>query len=250
MESKPATYDFAASLIRMDEILNESDNSFPEKDTIPKRDSLTFRNGFYVNCAALFVDIRGSSDLPKTHNRPILAKLYRVFISEMIAVLNGNSNCAETNVVGDSVSGIFNAPYTSDIDRVFSTAAEAASVVDLMNFKFRKRGISEIKIGIGLDYGRALMIKAGYNGSGMNDVVWMGDVVNSACHLSNKAGKSSSGAYSYGYNSYNYRIMVSNVIYNNLNEHNQKLLTKNSQENCYHGSVVNSEIDAWLKQAK
>ncbi len=32
------------------------------------------------------------------------------------------------------------------------------------------------------------MVKASYSGNNINDVIWMGDVVNSACHLSNKAG--------------------------------------------------------------
>jgi hypothetical protein len=40
------------------------------------------------------------------------------------------------------------------------------------NYKLVKAGYSTpIKAGIGLAYGRALMIKAGYNGSGIADVV-------------------------------------------------------------------------------
>lgn len=41
----------------------------------------------------------------------------------------------------------------------------------------------EERVGIGLAYGRALMIKAGYKGSTINEVVWMGDVVNEASKL-------------------------------------------------------------------
>ena len=37
------------------------------------------------------------------------------------------------------------------------------------------------------------MVKAGYSGSGINDVIWMGDVVNTACHLANKAGRGMAG---------------------------------------------------------
>ncbi len=40
-----------------------------------------------------------------------------------------------------------------------------------------------------MDYGRVLMIKAGFAGSGINDVVYMGDVVNRAAHLAHKAGR-------------------------------------------------------------
>lgn len=32
------------------------------------------------------------------------------------------------------------------------------------------------------------MVQAGYAGSGLNDVIWMGDVVNYACHICGKAG--------------------------------------------------------------
>ena len=53
-------------------------------------------------------------------------------------------------------------------------------MVKILNYKLGKKGYSTISVGIGIDYGRALMVKAGYSGSGLNDVIWMGDVVNSA----------------------------------------------------------------------
>ena len=56
---------------------------------LPPRDDLTFNNGFYANCSALFVDIRDSSKLPDKHKRPVLARLYRSFVSEMVAVFAG-----------------------------------------------------------------------------------------------------------------------------------------------------------------
>ena len=64
-------------------------------------------------------------------------------------------------------------------------------MVKILNYKLSQKNYSEIAVGIGVDYGRALMIKAGYSGSSINDVIWMGDVVNSACHLCNKAGRDS-----------------------------------------------------------
>ena len=58
------------------------------------------------------------------------------------------------------------------------------------------------------------MAKAGYSGSEINEVIWMGDVVNSACHLCGKAGRDGRKV-----------IVVSDCIYGNLNEHNQGLLS-------------------------
>src|SRR5690606_5640852 len=107
----------------------------------------------YVYCSALFIDVRGSSKLPETHKRPKLAKLYRVYISEVTAILNDNVRCKKIDIVGDGVSGIFETPSKWDIDRVFSTAAKLSSLIDIINFKFEKRDIKQIEVGIGLAYG-------------------------------------------------------------------------------------------------
>lgn len=238
MESNHISYDFVKSRSRIDEILNASDNSYGELDSIPSRDKLTYTNGFYVNCTALFIDICDSSSLPEIHRRPTLAKIYRGFIAEAIAVINGNQKCSEINVQGDCVWAVFDTPKKLDINNVLGTAAQLSSIIDVLNCKLKKKGISEIKVGIGIDYGRALMIKAGYNGSGLNEVVWMGDVVNSACHLCG-----------YGNQTYNdHELMVSETIYANLNESSQSLLEWNRIRSCYHGNVVNIGMDSWVKE--
>lgn len=81
-------------------------------------------------------------------------------------------------------------PYTSSIDYVSTVVCYANTLKNLLNAKLTKKGFSVLKFGIGVDYGRALMIKAGYSGSGINDVIYMGEVVNSAAHLAHKAGRS------------------------------------------------------------
>lgn len=112
-------------------------------------------------------------------------------------------------------------------------------MVKILNYKLKKKEYSEISIGIGIDYGRALMVKAGYSGSGINDIIWMGDVVNSACHICNKAGR-------------NYRkvIVISEAIYNNLNEHNQGLFSKywDGITVRYEGDIINSNMEEWYKE--
>jgi len=235
MQTNYVTYDFDKSRSRIDEILDESDKSFEELNYIPSRDKLTYKNGFYVNCTALFVDIRDSSTLPSKHKRPALAKIYRTYISEVVAIINGNSHCKEIEIDGDCISGIYNTPSKSDIDSVFADAARINSLIKVLNCKYEKRGIEKIDIGIGIDYGRALMIKAGYNGSGLNKVVWMGEVVNGSSNLCNKANK--------GWDSK--VLFVSSVIYNNLNEHNKDLLSWNQANSCYHGNIVNLDMDEW-----
>ena len=239
MKSNHITYDFEKSRQRIDDILKTVDKSFEEVDSIPSRDKLTFNNGFYINKAtALFVDIRKSSELPSNNQRPVLARIYRSYISEVVAIINGNSHCAEVSINGDCVWGVFDTSYINQVADVFSTAAQISSIIDILNCKFIKKGIDPIEVGIGIAFGRVLMIKAGYSGSSLNDVVWMGDAVNNASKLC-----------SYGNKGWgDYEIMVSSVFYNNLNDEDKGYLEWNSNRNCYNGNVINVSMNAWKKE--
>ncbi|AKB85983.1 adenylate/guanylate cyclase domain-containing protein [Methanococcoides methylutens] len=234
MKSNHINYDYLKSFDRIDKIIDGSDNSFEEVDSIPLRDKLSYNNGFYVNCSAIFVDIRKSSQLTNVHLRPKLAKLYRVFISEVVATMNGNALCAEINIIGDCVSGIFNTPYRQNIDGVLSTAAQIASLIDVINCKFSKKGIEQIEVGIGISYGRALMIKAGYNGSGINDIVWVGDVVNESSKLCDASDDN--------------QIVVSKTFYDNLNDENQELFKYDYFEKVYYNKIHDVDMNNWYKE--
>jgi hypothetical protein len=74
------------------------------------------------------------------------------------------------------------------------------------------------------------MIKAGYEGSAINEVVWMGDVVNEAAKLCAGAGRGL----------FPNTIMVSGVFYSNLNDDNKQLLQFNSTNGCYQGNVIST----------
>jgi class 3 adenylate cyclase len=241
MESKKEnsyTYNVDDSADRMDDILDANDNDYCDKDSIPQRSSLTYKNGYYVNVTAIFIDIVGSSDMTDEHKRPTLAKMYRAFLSECVAIMNSETNCKEININGDCVWGVFDTPYTSDIDNVISVAAKLNSMIKILNYKLRKKKYSEISVGIGIDYGRALMVKAGYSGSGINDVIWMGDVVNSACHLCNKAGRDGRDV-----------VIISEVVYDNLNEDNQNLFYSylDGWTTRYEENIINIYMNDWYK---
>lgn len=232
-------YDVEKSAKRMDDILDAGSGNFSDSSSIPARSSLTYTNGHYVNITALFIDIVGSSDMTDEHKRPVLAKLYRSFISECTAIMNSESACKEISINGDCVWGVFETPYTSDIDDVFSVAARLNRMVKILNYKLGKKGYSTISVGIGIDYGRALMVKAGYSGSGLNDVIWMGDVVNSACHIANRAGRDGKMP-----------IVVSSCIHSNLNEENQGFLRSTTIERgtYYQADVINVYMEEWYEE--
>ncbi|MFL0358591.1 adenylate/guanylate cyclase domain-containing protein [Curtobacterium flaccumfaciens] len=240
MKSNYKVYDHEDGAARIREILNQSDVSYEERDSLPPRDSLTFSNGFYANCSALFIDIRNSSGLPVKYKRPTLARLYRAYLSEMVAVLNSFVLCVEVNIVGDGVWAVYNTPLKPNIDAVFEVAYNANSMLGILNDELRRKGMEGINTGIGLSWGRALMVKAGFNGSGLNEVVYMGDVVNEAAHLAANGSKT--------YNDPTF--MVSDDFYGNLDDHNKGLLKWSQSRQCWTGEVINRTIDAWWQTQK
>ena len=238
MDGNYKPYDWVSSSQRIRDILDQSTGAFQEIDGLPDRDRLTFTNGFYGTCSALFIDIRDSSGLTTKHKRPTLAKIYRAFISEMVALLNADPYVREVNIVGDCVWAVYNTPLKSHIDDVFDIAYRANTLIKLLNHHFSKKNIDPLRIGIGLDWGRAAMIKAGYSGSGINEVIYMGDVVNHAAHLAHEAGRQ-----------WRRPIFVSSAFQSNLNDHNRNLLTQEYIQGLaqlYGGDVVHTVMNDWV----
>lgn len=242
MDGNYKPYDFVKSSERIKEILNQPAGVFQEVDGLPDRARLTFTNGFYGTCSALFIDIRGSSALTQKHRRPTLAKIYRAFISEMVALLNSDVLVREVNIVGDCVWAVYNTPQKSHINDVFVIASQANTLVKLLNHHFEKKGIDPIAIGIGAEWGRALMIKAGFSSSRINDVIYMGDVVNRAAHLANQAGRSLRPP-----------IFVGADFHSNLNDHNKALLSLRHIQDLgtvYAGDVIHLSMNEWVESLR
>lgn len=152
----------------MDDILDANDNDYgDEENSIPSRDKLTYKNGYYVDVTAIFIDIVDSSKLTDGHKRPTLAKMYRCFLSECVAVMNSYEICKEINIYGDCVWGVFETPKMVDVEKVIEVAAKLNDMIKLFNYEFKKKKYESISTGIGIDDGNALMVKAGYSGVNM-----------------------------------------------------------------------------------
>jgi class 3 adenylate cyclase len=144
MKSDYSEFKLADSVARIDEILAGADADYQEKDSIPARETLTYTNGYYVNCSVLFVDIRGSKSLSQKYKNPVLAKIYRSYASELVALFRGNACIREISIEGDCVWGALDTPRKADIDQVFATGFQASSLIDILNYRFEKRKINWI----------------------------------------------------------------------------------------------------------
>jgi class 3 adenylate cyclase len=141
---------------------------------------------------------------------------------------------AEVNIAGDCVWGVFNTKTKTDVQSVFITAFQISSLIKIMNYHFKKNNMKEISVGMGLADGQVLMIKAGYKGSKISEVLWMGDVVNESSHLASNGNKDG-----------NEEMMVSDLVYSNLAEEQTQLLKRNNNLKCYHGKVTSKGFDEW-----
>ena len=235
METKQKKYNFVESFQRIDDILDEPDKSFEESKSIPSRNNLTYKNGFYVDCSVIAVTLGGLIEDPGKFSMPVLTKIYRSFISETVAILNSNSQCIDIKINGDCLTGVYNTPHKSDIDNMFSDAAKIASLVKALSCKLEERGLHKVHACIGMDYGRSLMVKAGYAGSGINEIFWIGGVFSRAAQLRGYAKKDKGADSTY----------VSTKIFVNLSDYHKILLRKHASHNCYLGDVVNVSMDEW-----
>lgn len=182
------SFDIDSSVSRIDNYLVRAVDTEMVSD-IPSRTDFSYDNGYYVNCCAIFIDMRDSSDLTDEISKNRAARIYRSFVSEMTAIMQSYSNCKEINFAGDCVSGIFDAKTSDNILDVFMCVASLNSQMMLLNDRLKLHEFPEIQAGIGVSYGQAFVVMSGYKGSGLKDLVWTGDVVNSASHVCNQAGK-------------------------------------------------------------
>lgn len=247
MRGKHQYFNFERSLSRIHEILNTT-TSYEEANDIPKRENLRFKNGKYVQCASLFIDLRGSSDLIKTHKKQskTLARLYRAYISEMVAIVNSFKSCKEVNIVGDCVSAMFAGDQGDDkpVNEALQAASMCNGMMHVLNIHFKKKWGAEfkhVKAGIGVALGRALVIKAGHSGTGISDLVYMGDVVNTASKMCGLAAKK-----------YTDPICVTEDVYLNSNKYtlNFTLESNDDYGYVYTGNFSERNLIAWIKANK
>lgn len=196
------------SLERMDVIMGHS-SAYEETAIIPKKYDLRFAEGVYVECASLVVELRGTSDMMAIQNKPsdMMAKVYRAYISEVFAICNSFESCKDINIRGDSVSAVFTGIENEKefVMDALKAASMCNGIIKVLNVKLQNawgnRSIG-IEAGIGVASGRVLVMKAGHAGSGVEDFVYVGDVINKATEICELA-----------YNEYDKPICVTEDVY-------------------------------------
>lgn len=241
-------YDYKKSKSTIESIL-KSPTKIVEKSIVPSSDSeFTYENGIKSWVGALFVDIVDSSKLFQSANEDT-ARIIRSFCSEIIAILKDDPNYREIGIRGDCVYCIYAAPYQEDLVEIFRHAYRINTFINMFNKLLIKNRYPTIRAGIGLGCGEDLIVKAGQNGSGINDKIWIGKAVVDAAHLSDTANRNGIQ-----------EIAMSTLVYDNIidllvkENDNYKTWIKAYKKSYYgnvefyHCSIIETDFNDWISE--
>ena len=219
---------------------------------------LTFNDAQKILIDVLVVDIRDSTTLSELltivreekdmsirekeriekKRVSILKKVYGVYISEVIAVLKGNEHIKKIYIEGDGIWATFKSNDNKNTQYVFATAGRISSIVETINSKLRMKGYPHIKVGIGIETGISYYIKGGYKNVGVNEEVWIGNVVNKAFKFCSYANKKPIK-----------EIVISSKVYDKLRSDQKKQLKYHKKKDIYHTDVMDKDMyDKWLSK--
>lgn len=172
--------------------------------------SLTFENGVTkkgktIETCILYVDIRNSVALNNQHQKETMGKLYTAFTKAVLSIVDYHGGSVR-NIIGDRVMAVFPPQncFTNAVDCAVSINTVATRIIN-KHFK-----LNEFKCGIGIDYGKMLVlkngiIKQGHDRTAYKNLVWIGRPANIASRLTDIANKEvQSTHFNVYYNPYNF----------------------------------------------
>ena len=197
-----AYYDYKEAKKRVDAILNDK-NDIEEKDKVPTEKNFTYHNGYYAWVTALFVDIKDSTKLFSENRKTSTSKIIRSFTSEIIEILRGDDNLREIGIRGDCVYAIYTCATDDENYEIAYKAFYINTYLNMLNKLLSNKKMPNIKAGIGVSTAKELVVKAGREGSGINNLVWIGKAVTYASKFSSKANRDGYGSIIFSDNFYN-----------------------------------------------
>lgn len=183
-------------------------------------DDLTvFDNGIvFVTVVSVYVDwvkTRQQSDCVT-----ISKAIYEAFCE--------HPKCKEVMSMDNHIVAVFDTPFKTDIDATLDAVGKINAMFNLVDKVYNNK----ISCGIGMHYGKVLLIKCP---NGEKPVYcWSGEGIGVAMNLSDKANKNGR------------KVLASFTIVNNLKEDYQNLFTKDDFEKYYEADPVNIAMNKWI----
>ena len=194
-----ATYDYRSGKKRIESILYD-DVDVVEQNKLPKESEFTFDNAYESWVTGIFVDIRDSTKLFSQEDKNKVSRLIRAFTSEIIEILRLDTNARpddklrEIGIRGDCVYAVYTSPKVGEEHEIAYKAFYVNTFMYMLNKLLYDAGYPTIKVGIGVSTAQELVVKAGRENVGINNLVWIGSAVTKASKFSglgNKNGRKS-----------------------------------------------------------
>lgn len=226
-------YSFEESLSRLDQMLNAQGKAEdPTLSSVPLLSSIPRKGGVVTYCSVLQLEMKVSSE----NSFEKIIYLYRAFLSEAVAIVSSHSRCLDVVALGTRLTAVFNTPLKKDIEALIDRAAMINSLAQVVSKKAAGVGLPEINIKIAIDYGKVMLMRYGkYHVEEMEPqaLVWIGDPVERTARLLSASDLT-------------VMVLISDIVYGNLNENYQKFFHRNLKYSCYGADVINSYMKNWL----
>lgn len=148
------------------------------------------------------------------------------------AVLTEHPKSKDIFSFGSYIVAVFDTPFKSDIDATLDSVGKVTAVFNLVNKIYGQSMHSNLVSGIGMNYGKALLVKS-LEGD-IPQFVWSGDAIDAAKALSEQASSEN-------------KVHASFTIFNNLKEDYQKLFKKAGLfDEYYEATPVNIIMNKWI----
>lgn len=239
-------YNYKEGKKRIQAILNNK-LSVHEQDSIPQESQFTFENAYYGWVTAIFVDIRNSTKLFSEGDKEKVSKIIRSFTSEIIEILREDDNLREIGIRGDCVYAIYTTPSKNNEYSCFFKTSIINTYMQMLNKLLATKNYPQINVGIGMATDKELVVKAGRKGTGINNLVWIGDAVTKASNLSSVANKNTINTICYSYLSYTNIIDLLNQKFPDKNV--RSWFTEHSSvdlKTYYSASIVDTDFQQWI----
>ena len=239
-----ANYDYKEGKKRVNAILND-ENDIEEKDKVPTEKNFTYHNGYYAWVTALFVDIKDSTKLFSENKKKSTSKIIKSFTSEIIEILRKDNNLREIGIRGDCVYAIYTCSTNDEDYEVADKAFYINTYLNMLNKLLSNKKMPNIEAGIGVSKAKELVVKAGKEGSGINNLVWIGKAVTYASKFSSMAnrGKYESIIFSNNF----YKSVIDKLVHKNPSSKNRfKKHNDKDLGTFYSGDIKKTSFNNWI----
>lgn len=129
-----------------------------------------------------FSDIRGFTDFSEGHTPEEVVSMLNEYFEVMVAIINKHGGVVD-KFIGDAIMAVWGVPHSSDDDTTHAIEAclDMRLALDELNYDREERGLTPIKIGMGLHAGEAISGQIG--SSERMEFTVIGDTVNTASRI-------------------------------------------------------------------